>query len=98
MHSPTQTPTARDGLPYSGLRPVRKLNASFVILQLLCRHPTGVVSCDPMRKTLVLLAVLALCAGGQAATQSDSGTPAAGGVVVCTSAPSCDVGAATLAQ
>ena len=51
-----------------------------------------------MRKTLVLLAVLALCAGGQAATRSDSDTPAAGGVVVCTSAPSCDAGAATLAR
>ena len=51
-----------------------------------------------MKKALALAAVMALCAGPAGRTAADLGTPAPAGVVVCTSAPACDAGAAMLAR
>jgi gamma-glutamyltranspeptidase / glutathione hydrolase len=99
MHSPTQRPTDLDGLSYIHPRATRKLIAFRKILQFPCRRLTTVVSCKFMKKALVLV-VLAAFGGGASTTQSsaDAGVPSATGVVVCTSAPACDAGAAVLAR
>src|SRR5215218_3328232 len=50
------------------------------------------------RPALVIIVVLAACAVAIGRTQTDVGTPPHDGVVVCTSAPACDAGAAVLAR
>jgi len=49
-------------------------------------------------KKLLIITLLLLVRGGSATQQKDLGVPANGGVVVCTSAPSCDAGAEVLAK
>jgi gamma-glutamyltranspeptidase/glutathione hydrolase len=51
-----------------------------------------------MKRRLALLAVIALCAARASHGAEDLGTPAPAGVVVCTSAPACDAGAAVLGR
>ncbi len=49
-------------------------------------------------KKLLITSLCVLIAGGGASQQKDLGVPAKDGVVVCTSAPSCDAGAEVLAK
>jgi gamma-glutamyltranspeptidase / glutathione hydrolase len=49
-----------------------------------------------MRYAIALVAVALVCAGQVGRSEVDFGTPAPGGVVVCTSAPACDAGASVL--
>src|SRR5829696_7025018 len=51
-----------------------------------------------MKKWLALATCIGLCAALAGAAAADLGTPAPAGVVVCTSAPACDAGAAVLAR
>ena len=48
-------------------------------------------------KKLLIISLLVLVGGTGATQQKDLGVPAKDGVVVCTSAPSCDAGAEVLA-
>ncbi len=51
-----------------------------------------------LRAALVLVVVVSVPGGGRFAAAPDAGVPSKDGLVVCTSAPACDVGAAVLAR